>query len=294
MPLQVASLLLVEMPFGLGGPWQRVDRFQTLEHLMPLGPAKLLFIAGTVVHWSKSFATLSVTWTDLSSLCPWGETFRIIWKQYVVGGQLALIPQCSVAPCRKYNVSFLGLTISTKFHTTPIKFRLLWLMVLAPGCRGPAPNPGLPAKTVRDVRRRMTEDLFHRALSSRLLRLTLQGPLEGARDDVVVLRHLQWVPVLRGRYDYRATPSATWASVLVSHSSVRLDTPLSESTDLGGFDGSHQVTDALSGALRRSSNQEVRFSLKASYWPKPRSKGMLRGPVRRQQRSSQEGKPVGQ
>lgn len=82
-------------------------------------------------------------------------------------------------------------------------------MVLAPGCRGPAPNPGLPAKTVRDVRRRMTEDLFHRALSSRLLRLTLQGPLEGARDDVVVLRHLQWVPVLRGRYDYRATPSAT-------------------------------------------------------------------------------------
>jgi hypothetical protein len=32
---------------------------------------------------------------------------------------------------------------------------------------------------VRDVRRRITEDLFHRALSSRLLRLTLQGPLEG-------------------------------------------------------------------------------------------------------------------
>ena len=40
-------------------------------------------------------------------------------------------------------------------------------------------RPGVPAKFVRDVRRRITEDLFHRALSSRLLRLTLQGPLEG-------------------------------------------------------------------------------------------------------------------
>lgn len=39
---------------------------------------------------------------------------------------------------------------------------------------------GVPVKTVRDVRRRVTEDLFHRAFSSRLLRLTLQGPLEGA------------------------------------------------------------------------------------------------------------------
>ncbi|CAK9024059.1 unnamed protein product [Durusdinium trenchii] len=44
-------------------------------------------------------------------------------------------------------------------------------------------RPRLPAKTVRDVRRRMTEDLFHRALSSRLLRLTLQGPLEGGARD---------------------------------------------------------------------------------------------------------------
>lgn len=44
-------------------------------------------------------------------------------------------------------------------------------------------RPRVPAKFVRDVRRRITEDLFHRALSSRLLRLTLQGPLEGGARD---------------------------------------------------------------------------------------------------------------
>lgn len=44
-------------------------------------------------------------------------------------------------------------------------------------------RPRVPVKTVRDVRRRVTEDLFHRAFSSRLLRLTLQGPLEGGARD---------------------------------------------------------------------------------------------------------------
>ena len=48
---------------------------------------------------------------------------------------------------------------------------------------------GLPAKTVRDIRRRFSEDLFHRAFSSRLLRLTLQGPLEG---EVKLFRMTLW------------------------------------------------------------------------------------------------------
>ncbi|CAE7216324.1 unnamed protein product, partial [Symbiodinium necroappetens] len=44
-------------------------------------------------------------------------------------------------------------------------------------------RPRTPVRFVRDVRRRMTEDLFHRAFSARLLRLTLQGPLEGGPRD---------------------------------------------------------------------------------------------------------------
>ncbi|CAE7265917.1 unnamed protein product [Symbiodinium sp. CCMP2592] len=44
-------------------------------------------------------------------------------------------------------------------------------------------RPRMPVRFVRDVRRRMTEDLFHRAFSARLLRLTLQGPLEGGPRD---------------------------------------------------------------------------------------------------------------
>ncbi|CAE7019867.1 unnamed protein product, partial [Symbiodinium sp. CCMP2456] len=44
-------------------------------------------------------------------------------------------------------------------------------------------RPRTPVRFVRDVRRRITEDLFHRAFSARLLRLTLQGPLEGGPRD---------------------------------------------------------------------------------------------------------------
>ncbi|CAJ1328269.1 unnamed protein product [Effrenium voratum] len=44
-------------------------------------------------------------------------------------------------------------------------------------------RPRLPVQKGRDVRRRVTEDLFHRALGSRLLRLTLQGPLGGGPRD---------------------------------------------------------------------------------------------------------------
>ncbi|CAE7542802.1 unnamed protein product, partial [Symbiodinium pilosum] len=45
-------------------------------------------------------------------------------------------------------------------------------------------RPRMPVRYVRDVRRRMTEDLFHRAFSARLLRLTLQGPPEGGARDL--------------------------------------------------------------------------------------------------------------
>ncbi|CAE8739418.1 unnamed protein product [Polarella glacialis] len=44
-------------------------------------------------------------------------------------------------------------------------------------------RPRLSARTVADFRRRVKEDLFHRALSSRLLRLTVQGPLGGGPRD---------------------------------------------------------------------------------------------------------------
>eukprot|EP00930_Biecheleria_cincta_P028375 TRINITY_DN19804_c0_g1_i1.p1 TRINITY_DN19804_c0_g1~~TRINITY_DN19804_c0_g1_i1.p1 ORF type:complete len:1087 (+),score=250.00 TRINITY_DN19804_c0_g1_i1:127-3387(+) len=44
-------------------------------------------------------------------------------------------------------------------------------------------RPRLSMKTVGDFRRRTKEDLFHRALGSRMLRLTLNGPLGGGPRD---------------------------------------------------------------------------------------------------------------